>query len=269
MRYALKAKKAYTDDEVARVFADIRSYVTAAEVEHAVDRAVREIHTVIGRRALDRCVYGWSGGKDSIALQVVMEAAGVQRAVLGCVPGLEFTSYMEWLPDHLPEGVHVYGNDALDLKWLAAHPQYLFPRTAKLGYFWTTAGTRRAQLAYQQQYQPLFQIYGRRYADGNQCGDRQGISRARNGITSYNPIRAWSHEMVLAVIAYYQRPLPPTYRWPHGWTAGTGPWPGRRVGTIDESWAETWAIEPMRVVDAAAARVPGAREWMEAAGHAG
>lgn len=43
---------------------------------------------------------------------------------------------------------------------------------------------------------------------------------------------------------------------------GTGAWPGRRVGTYEESWAETYAIEPDRVREAAR-YIPEARRWME------
>jgi 3'-phosphoadenosine 5'-phosphosulfate sulfotransferase (PAPS reductase)/FAD synthetase len=269
-RQALKNKANYTDAEVARVFANIRDHVTAAEVEQAVDTAVREVHTMIGRTRLDRAVYGWSGGKDSIALQVVMEAAGIQRAILGTISGLEFDAYLRWCEQHAPEGLHVYDNTDLDCRWLTqpGHRKYLFPKTSRLGYFWTMAGTRRAQNLYQAQYQPVIQVYGRRWADGNQIGaDGRSYARA-TGILSYSPIRSWSHELVLAVISYYNRPLPPVYRWPHGWTAGTGSWPGRRVGTDDQAWAETWLIEADRVREAADAGLTPAAEWMERNGHA-
>jgi hypothetical protein len=268
MRLILKAKSAYTNDQVAQVFADIEQYVTVDETQQAIDEAVAEIRAVVGLNR-DRVVYGWSGGKDSVALQVLMEAAGIQRAVLGLVPAFEFTDYTDWVEHHRPEGLTAYGNPAYDLPWLARddNHRFLFPKTAKLGYFWTLAGTRWAQLKYQEQYRPILQIYGRRRADGNQIGQEQyGISTARNGITSYSPMRAWPHELVLAVVHYYRRPLPPVYWWPHGWTAGTGAWAGRRVSKSDDvSWADVWTIEPAQV-RAAAAFLPAAKDWMNRGG---
>jgi len=269
VRTALKAKSAYRNEDVARVFATIRDFISEDEANAAVDQAVREVHQTVGLRNLDRVAYGWSGGKDSIALQVVMEAAGVQRAILGTIPHLEFKAYLDWVEANQPDGLYHHMNMALDVDWLArpGNDRYLFPKTSRLGYFWTTAGTRAAQKAYQRQYDPPFQIYGRRWADGNQIGPDGFSVSAATGIRSYSPLRAWSHETVLGVIHYFNRPLPPVYGWPHGWTAGTGTWCGRRVGTDDEAWAETWTIESDRVREAADAGVTGAAEWMQRNGH--
>ncbi|WP_149264278.1 hypothetical protein [Actinomadura sp. K4S16] len=262
MNLVLKSKAHYTDDAAAKVWANITDHVTKDEAEEAVERAAAEVLDVCGRY-LDRVVYGWSGGKDSRALQVVMERAGVRRSLLGTIPRMEFRGYLDWVAQEAPEGLTVIPNEDLALADLA-HPdrdRYLFPRTSRDGYWWTLNGTRRAQLAYQQEHHPALQIYGRRRQDGNPTG-KDGLQHSRNGITSYSPIRNWPHELVLAVVHYAGLTLPPTYGWPHGWTAGTGPWPGRRVGTRDESWAETWAIEPDRVLEAAE-HIPSAREWLD------
>ena len=266
MRTTLKAKSAYVNDQVTDVWRNIGQYVTEAEAWTAVDQAVAEVKTVVGLNT-DRVVYGWSGGKDSLALQVVMERAGIKRAVLGVIPNLEFRSYLGWVYDHKPEGLVTIPNKQLDVKWLAEprNARYLFPRNAKDGYFWTMAGTRRAQHVYQEMYHPTLQIYGRRTADGNFIGpENYGIHKTRQ-LSSYCPLRDWPHELVLAVIHYADMAMPPVYDWPHGWTAGTGSWPGRRVGSYDESWAETYAIEPERVIEAAE-WIPAARAWLASHG---
>jgi hypothetical protein len=266
MRSVLKSKAAYSNDQVAEVWRNIEWHVTEDEAWRAVDRAAAEVRATCASY-LDRVVYGWSGGKDSIALQVVMERAGVNRALLGVIPHLEFRQYLDWVDSHQPEGLTVIGNDELTVEWLGrpGNDRYLFPRNSKDGYFWTLAGTRRAQHIYQEQAAPELQIYGRRTQDGNVCGDPStGIALSKR-LTAYCPIRGWSHELVLAVVHYANRPLPPVYGWPHGWTAGTGSWPGRRVGTYDESWAETWEIEPNRLREAAL-HIPAARAWMDRRG---
>lgn len=267
-RTVLKAKSSYSNEDVAQVWASIADYVPQDEAERAIELAADEVRKVVGGQR-DEVVYGWSGGKDSLALQVVMEAAGIRRSVLGTIPYLEWRSYLAWVEEHQPDGLVHLGNTDLSPAWLAQpkNHQYLFPATSKLGYFWTNAGTRWAQKRYQQQHEPPFQIYGRRWADGNQIGPDGFSFNKASGVRSYSPLRSWSHELTLAVIHYSKLTLPPLYYQPYGWTAGTGTWSGRRIGDHDTSWSATWAIEPDRVREAAYAGVPGAADWMERNGH--
>jgi hypothetical protein len=183
--------------------------------------------------------------------------------VLGIIPRLEWRAYLEWLPGHQPDGLVTYRNMEITLPFLARHPQYLFPADSRLGYWWTLQSARFAQRRYQEFHRPAFQVFGRRTADGNVCG-KDGITVSK-GLRSFNPLRAWSHEMVLAVCHYFAMPLPPVYEWPHGWRTGTGTWAGRRVGTIEQSWEATYAVEP-ETVRAAAAYLPSAAAWLASAG---
>lgn len=266
MRQVLKAKRAYSNADVQRVWETITDYVTEDEAARAVDQAADETLQVLDGRA-DTAVYGWSGGKDSIALQVVMERAGVHRAVLGTIPHLEFQGYLRWIDDHRPEGLVTIPNADITPAWLArpGNDRYLFPTNSTDGYKWTMLGTRRAQHIYQEQHRPALQIFGRRTLDGNTIPPTPyGIHTTRR-LTSYSPIRDWTHELVLAVIHYNRRPLPPTYAWPNGWKTGTGSWPGRRVGDRDASFAETYAIEPDRLLEAAP-HLPAAADWLRGRG---
>ncbi|MXM67046.1 hypothetical protein GR925_27355 [Streptomyces sp. HUCO-GS316] len=262
MRQVLKAKSAYSNDDVQRVYDSIGDYVTEEEADAAVTAAAAETLTVLNNRP-DDAVYGWSGGKDSIALQVVMERAGVRRALLGTIPHVEFRAYLDWCDAHQPDGLTVIENRTVTPAWLALpqNDRYLFPTNSTDGYRWTMLGTRRAQHLYQEEHGPRLQIYGRRTADGNSIPPTDhGIHRTRR-LTSYCPMRTWSHELVLAVIHYNRRCLPPVYSWPNGWRTGTGSWPGRRVGTRDASFAETYSIEPDRLHEAAP-DLPAAADWL-------
>jgi hypothetical protein len=266
VRTVLKAKSAYSDEDVTRVWQNIEDYVTADEAADAVDQAARETLHVLDNRP-DTAVYGWSGGKDSIALQVVMQAAGVRRALMGYIPALEFRTFLAWCHAHQPDGLAHVPNTDIDLHWLSnpTNDRYLFPTTSTDGYKWTLLGTRRAQRLYQQDHHPRMQIYGRRTMDGNAMpGTPYGIHVTKE-LTTYCPIRNWSHEMVLAVIHYNQLSMPPVYGWPQGWRTGTGPWPGRRLGTRDRSWHDTWAVEPDRVREAAEV-IPDAADWLARTG---
>ena len=251
------------DERMAELWRTCTERVTADEAFEAVELAAAEVRETVGRK---RAVYGWSAGKDSIAMQPVMEAAGIERSLLGIIPKLEWREYLLWVREHAPESLTVIGNTDLDLPWLGRpeNRHLVFPRNSKDGYFWTLAGTRRAQNVYQEKYAPEVQIYGRRKADGNVCGDERGISKAKSsGVVSYNPIRDWSHELTLAVIRHFGLSLPPVpYERPHGWSAGTGAWAGRRVGSIEESWDETYLIEP-GVVRKAAHFFPEAYDCLE------
>lgn len=262
MRRVLKAKTAYSNDDVARVWQTITDYVTEEEADRAVEEAAAETRLVLNGRT-DDAVYGWSGGKDSIALQVVMERAGVRRALLGTLPHLEFTAYMQWITEHQPDGLTHYGNTDITPAWLAKprNDRYLFPTNSTDGYRWTLLGTRWAQHRYQAEHRPRLQIYGRRTADGNSIPATDYGIHTTSRLTSYCPLRAWPHELVLAVIHYNRRPLPPVYGFPNGWKTGTGSWPGRRVGDRDTSFAETYRIEP-GLLHQAAPDLPAAADWL-------
>lgn len=262
MRQALKSKSAYSNADVQRVWETITEYVTEDEAARAVEEAAAETRTVLDGRP-DQAVYGWSGGKDSIALQIVMERAGVRRALLGTIPQLEFQSYMRWVDEHRPDGLVHIPNNEITPAWLArpGNDRYLFPTSSSDGYKWTMLGTRRAQHLYQREHGPTLQIYGRRTMDGNSIpATPYGIHKTSR-LTSYCPLRAWSHELVLAVIHYNRRPLPPVYGFPDGWKTGTGSWPGRRVGDRDASFAQTYSIEPDRLHEAAP-HLPAAADWL-------
>lgn len=266
MRQILKRKSSYTNEDVDAVWHTIESFVTRAEAEQAVATAAAEVQHVFAARGVRRPVMGWSGGKDSQALRVVVEqAGGISHSCAGIVHHLEFPRMLDWMADHAPDGLVTISNDELTLPWLAGNQKYLFPEDSKLGFFWTMAGTRRAQHLYQARYHPDLWLFGRRRIDNNWISPEPfGIHTDQKGMTQYSPIRGWSHELTLAVCHYYATPMPPIYNSPDGWVTGTGPWPGRRPRS--EAWGNTWAIDP-EVVRDAARFLPAAATWMNQNGY--
>ena len=270
VRTVLTAKSSYSDADVQHVWDHIDEYVSVAEADRWVAEACSEVTEVCGK-ATDEVAYGWSGGKDSLALQVVMDRVGIQRSVCGIVGHLEVPDHLRWLQRNTPRGCEILSNNDLDLRWLAERGRrYLFPATSKDGYFWTLKGTRSAQQRYQRTRNPKMQIYGRRTSDNNYVSSGPyGIFEA-GGIVQYAPIRSWPHEVVLAVIRYFWvdrlgDSLPPVYGYPEGWSTGTGPWPGRRVqGGGDEraGWRNTYECDAT-VVRRAAAYFTEARRVVE------
>ena len=250
----LPSKSKFTDEQVQEVWDNIAAFVSESEAEAAVEAAVAETREVV-RGAASRVVYGWSGGKDSVALRLVMERAGVRRCVLGLAGPVEFHSYLRWVRDNAPDGLTVFSNDTIDLELLARpeHHQYVFPRRSVPAFWWTIVSSRWAQLRYQELYEPELQIHGRRRVDDNKLGDGPYSISETQGMVHYSPIRDWSHELVLAVVRYFELELPPLYFQPYGWMCGTGGWPGRNYRGL--SWQEafyvTGQIELDRLRDAA------------------
>jgi 3'-phosphoadenosine 5'-phosphosulfate sulfotransferase (PAPS reductase)/FAD synthetase len=236
---------------------DIESIVSREHLENLVARTTTEIASVArGKRA----AFAWSGGKDSLALQGVCEAAGIKECVLG-MTHLEYPAMLRWLTDHMPDGLTVI-NTGQDLKWLSENPQMLFPQDAATAAKWFRIVQHTAQERYFKSKQLDVILLGRRRADGNFVGrDGANIYESR-GVLRYSPLADWSHEEVIAFNHYYGMPTPPCYSWPNGFVVGTGSWPARQyTGSVERGWAEVFSIDPA-VVEAAASLIPSARSFL-------
>jgi 3'-phosphoadenosine 5'-phosphosulfate sulfotransferase (PAPS reductase)/FAD synthetase len=190
------------------------------------ERLVGEAAERIARRCDGlRASFGWSGGKDSQALRVVAEAAGVDRCVL-VISELEYPAFLGWATDNMPWGCHVDARP-LDLYWLYRNPEMLFPQDATTASKWFRQVQHAGQRAYCREDRIDVLLMGRRRADGNYLG-AGGEYRDRSGFVRSSPIGDWSHEDVLCVLGAYDMSLPPCYGWPRGFRVGTGPWPARQ-----------------------------------------
>lgn len=229
-----------------------------ALLDPLLDRTITTIRTEAATR---RVGYGWSGGKDSLALGYVMAAAGVGDCVMGMTSGLEYPAMLRWVTTHMPDGLTVR-TVPLDLDWLAAHPAMLFPQ-AERGPRWFTLIQHKVQTSYFLAENLDVLALGRRRRDGNYIGPR-GADRYTNkrGITRWAPLADWPHEAVMSLLIRENISLPPCYSWPRGFQVGTGAWPARQwTRDVDHGWCEVWDIDP-NVVRDAAARLPSAGDWM-------
>ena len=235
----------------------------AALVDEAASRVRRRLAGV------DRAAYGWSGGKDSIGLQVVMEAAGVTDAVM-VISALEYPAFLAWATDHMPWGLHVQLQTAVSIEWLAANPKMLFPTDSATAGKWFAKIQHSGQRIYAAQHGIQVMMLGRRLGDGNQVGTYlpgTGWERTSRGVTRYSPIADWTHEDLLNVIVCNQRDLPPCYTWPRGFRVGTGAWPARQwTRSRQHGWSEVLSIDPQVVENAARYGIPGAKEALACAG---
>lgn len=231
--------------------------------EHAarqlVEAAAREVAmTTHGRRV----GWAWSGGKDSQALAVVMDAVGVTPCVLGMTLELEYPAFLRWVTDYMPWGLSIY-DSGQTLDWLAEHEDWLFPQRSQIAAKWFAAIQHKAQDRFVADNDLDMIVLGRRHADRNNCGDPEtGVYTNGKGVTRYSPIRHWSHEQVLGVCYWYRMPMAPFYGWVNGWVVGTGAWAARQwTGNTANGWREVWQIDPT-IVQHAATRIGSAAAFL-------
>lgn len=95
MKTVLGKKQSSSHSDWLRVFSIIEQFVSKQETDNLIDRLVEQVKPCVhGKRA----AYGWSGGKDSIALGFIMEQAGVHGCLLGRC-NLEYPAFLNWMCD--------------------------------------------------------------------------------------------------------------------------------------------------------------------------
>lgn len=255
---AIGQKQQISHEEFLAAWANIEQLVSREHTEKLIATAAAEVVKVCAGK---RAAFSWSGGKDSLALEVVCKRAGIGECMMA-ITDLEVPAFLAWVTDHMPHGMEVK-NVGLDLGWLSTHPTFLFPDRAKdgpdgagiQGTRWFNRVQRRGQVAFNTERRLNLLLLGRRRKDGNwipaQPGHPEGVFSSK-GVTWYCPIRDWTHEETFAAIHYGGLELPPVYSWPRGFRVGTGPWPQRQwCGSIDQGWREVWEIDPAIVKEAA------------------
>ena len=257
----LGRKQSATHEDFWASFHRITEIVPRPVYEARLEAAAAEVHRVCkGKRA----AFGWSGGKDALALQAVCRRAGVERCVLGMTDHLEYPDFLAWVTDNMPAGLTVVKN-GWDIEWLAAHPEMLFPQTADVAAKWFKGVQHYAQAKYFRDEKLDLILLGRRRADGNYVGKGGLNVYEADGVTRYSPIADWSHEMVLASLEYegWRVNLPPFYHWPRGFRCGTHAWPARQwCAGVPHGWSEVYAIDP-GVVRAAALKIDTAAAFLK------
>lgn len=194
--------------------------------------------------------YAWSGGKDSIALQILCEAAYIPNSMIG-VSNLEYPEYMEWVKMHSPKGITTV-NTGQDMDWLVSHPHMLFPTEGKYGALWFKIIQHTAQRKFYFENNLDVIVLGRRKEDGNFVGRGENWYTDVKGVTRYSPMADWTHEEVFSLIYYSGKELPPIYNWPRGYVVGTGAWPARQwCKDAQQGWEEVYQIDMGIVVNSA------------------
>lgn len=243
-------KQTASNEAFARLWENIEKVVSRDQIEGLIADAVMEIRARVRDK---KAGYAWSGGKDSIALQVVCEIAGIDRSVIGLSQELEYPHYLEWISRHKPAGCLIWDAN-IGYDFLMKRPYMVFPENSADLAKWYALIQHKAQADFFREAQLDLIILGRRTQDGNYTGGRgKNIYTDQHGVTRFCPLSQWKHEHVLAAIHYFKnRNIPPIYNDPEGWINGTGVWPVQTSSLgRDHSWELLFEISPETLSKAA------------------
>jgi len=252
----LGKKQSISNDAWIKAMACIKNTVAHTEIKELENQAIAEIRA---KTKSKKAAYAWSAGKDSIVLGAICEKAGAKDCMLG-ICNLEYPAFLSWVDENKPSNLEVI-NTGQDIDWLVKHPEMLFPSGSRAGR-WFTIVQHNAQAKYFREHKLDLLLLGRRKADGNFVGKGDNVYTAK-GVTRYSPLSNWTHEQLLAYIAYNDLKLPPIYDWPNGYKCGTHPWPARQwTGNVENGWTEIYAIDPS-IVQEAALHIESAKLFLE------
>lgn len=184
---SLGRKQRITNDAWLEAVATVESTVSEAALGELVAATIEDIKA---KTAGKKAAHAWSGGKDSIVLGKLCEAAGVTDSMIG-VCDLEYPAFAAWIEANKPEGCEVI-NTHQGLDWLARHPEMLFPQNSAAAGRWFSIVQHRAQRIYAKAHGLDLIILGRRRADGNYVGRGTNIYTDGKGVTRFSPLAAWS-----------------------------------------------------------------------------
>ena len=246
VKIVLGRKKSTTNEEWKKVFQNIENYISKEEVDEYVKIKVDEIKKAIKGK---KCAIAWSGGKDSLAVERLANMAGITKGVF-VHTDVEYPAFMQWVSENKSKDIQAV-NSGHSIEWIKNNQQFLFPKTTALHSRWYGIVQQATVRKYYKQNNLDLILYGRRRADGNYVP--KPIYTNGKGITIYNCIAEWPHELLFGFLHYYKIPLPPIYDWENGFVEGTHSWTARNPADKSDmtAWAEIYRIDPNIVINAA------------------
>ncbi len=186
-----------------------------AQLERDVERSERLIEKAIARIPKGKSFFGWSGGKDAIALQVICERAGIYDCVIGTIgERWEYPAFWSYVKQNHPEGL-VVKDKGITTDFMNDHEEMIFPLTSNTLYRWYVMCQQSAVYSFADENQADNIILGHRKLDGNNLSPKRG---------KVYPIFDFTHEDVFCIIACNDLKLAPTYDYLNGFYTGTGAW---------------------------------------------
>ena len=226
---------------------------------------IKEKVKIAKKRINDYCLnkktaFAWSGGKDSIGLEICCEEAGISDCVMA-ISDLEYPEFLQWVTVNMPDGLTVI-NSEVDIEYIKKHPEMLFPQNAKDASRWFKSVQHKVQNIYFKENNLDVIILGRRLEDGNFIGRNQEYWYTSKGVTRLSPIYDWTHIDIFCAIHHYKKNEPPFYRWNRGYRCGTHSWAARQwCKDVNDGWRETYEID-RSIVHFASKHFNSAKEFL-------
>lgn len=217
---------------------------------------IQRLKRVINTHKYIRIGTAWSGGKDSIVLQHIIEKAGIHIVKNIFVQYInEYPDFIRWVKNNLPADTIISEPVGFSFKYLNDNPDYLFPLRENTKIAASYYPQRwKVQNDFSKQYSLDLLITGRRIDDGNFCGSSKDeyITKSKNTVSKFNLIADWTQAEIMAYIKYNDLELPPIYNYPNGFAHGTQPWTKReRVkDSIYETFKEIEGFDRTIIEDA-------------------
>lgn len=227
----LKRKKQNTQLEWAEAYGNIVEYMKTPEGQKDAEELIQK---AIDRIPKGKCIYGWSGGKDALALQVICEAAGINDCVLGTIGWRwEYPIFTEYVMNYAPKGLEIINFDVTP-EFLNKHPHLVLPANSKDNYYWYRNCNQKAYVSYADGIGAEYILLGLRTQDGNKCHGRRDKRQI-------SPMHDFTHEDIFKIMLYGGKELPPIYYLPDGFNQGTHAWVMRHGG--DKELETLWLID--------------------------
>ena len=99
MRRVLGRKQSSKHEDWVRAMKDIETLISREEIERKTVATIAKIREITAGKT---AAYAWSGGKDSLVLGRICEAAGIPDCMMG-VCNMEYPQFMEWVDYNRPE----------------------------------------------------------------------------------------------------------------------------------------------------------------------
>lgn len=229
-------------------------------IRHKVSQTIDEIKSITKGRKL---AMAWSGGKDSIALQLIMEKSGLDYDSFIVVSRMEYPAFIKWINDNKPKGLNFVKSNH-DFEWLASHNEMLFPQDSTTNAKWYKIVQHEGQRAFARSNDIDIMLLGRRKADGNYTGrGANHYQKKTESFVRYCPIADWKHEEVMALLSYEGVNMPPIYSYPNGFRNGTHPIGARpNTTSYEQAYNELYSIDP-RIVKEMAEHIQSAKDYIK------
>lgn len=210
----LKRKKHNTQEEWLQAYYKIKEFAKTDEGKARAEELINIASSRIPNEG--KIIYGWSGGKDSIALEVICERLGIKECVFVTTGyRYEYDNFIEYIKQNAPKNLNIINwNIATD--FLNAHSKVVFPKTSEDIYFWYKYN-QKGWKQYATKVNADYILLGQRTQDGNKTKNRRDKREMC-------PIDDFTHEDIFLLIHYGNKELAPFYFEKDGFNRGTARW---------------------------------------------